>query len=306
MLVELGVTKRALITGIAGFTGRYLAPRLAEAGYEVHGTVHGHDEGSVPQVTGLHSVDITDGAAIEQLVRDVRPDKVVHLAAISYVAHADVAEMYRANILGTRNVLNALAVADHPPSVVLVASSANIYGNSCEGELTESVPATPANDYGVTKAAAELVASLYRNRLPLIVARPFNYTGRGQGTSFLIPKIVQQVRSGAIELELGNVEVARDFSDVRTVVDAYARLIESDQAIGGTFNICSGRSIAIREIVELLEEISGRKLAIRINPAFVRRDEVKVLRGSPAKIEKVIGPLAKRPLEETLRWMLES
>jgi nucleoside-diphosphate-sugar epimerase len=297
--------KRALITGIGGFTGRYLAPKLAAAGYEVHGTVHGDDEPSVPQVTGLHRVDIGDRESVARLLRDLRPDKIVHLAAISFVAHADISEMYRTNILGTRNILDALATGDRIPSAVIVASSANIYGNARQGEIDETVPPAPVNDYGLTKAAAELVASLYRKRLPLIVVRPFNYTGKGQPPNFLIPKIVSHVQTGAAELELGNLDVARDFSDVRTIVDAYARLLECEEAIGGTFNICSGQSTSLAQIVELVEAISGRELRVRVNPAFVRSDEVKVLRGSPARIEKVIGPLAKRPLEETLRWMLE-
>jgi len=297
--------KRALITGVAGFTGRYLAPKLAEAGYEVHGTVHRDDDCSAPQVTGFHRVDIGDSAAVVELLRDVVPDKVVHLAAISFVAHADIAEMYRSNVLGTRNILDALANSDQPPTATIVASSANIYGNAREGEMDEAAPPAPINDYGVTKAATELVASIYRKRLPLIVVRPFNYTGRGQSPSFLIPKIASHVRSGAEEIELGNLDVARDFSDVRMVVDSYARLLESQEAIGGTFNVCSGRSTSLAEIVEMVEAITGRKLRIRVNPAFVRSDEVKVLQGSPARIENVIGPLAKRPLEETLRWMLE-
>jgi GDP-6-deoxy-D-talose 4-dehydrogenase len=297
--------KKVLITGITGFTGRYLAAKIAEGGYEVHGTVHGDDEWSMSQVTGLHRVDIGDAAAVARLLRDLVPDKVVHLAAISFVAHSNIAEMYRTNILGTRNILDALATADKPPSAVIIASSANIYGNASKGDIDEAVLPAPINDYSVTKAAAELVASIYRKRLPLIVVRPFNYTGRGQSANFLIPKIVSHVRSGAAGLELGNLNVARDFSDVRTVVDAYARLLESDDAIGGTFNVCSGQSTSLTEIIELVERISGRKLRVRVNPALVRSDEVKVLRGSPARIENVIGPLAKRPLEETLLWMIE-
>ena len=297
--------KRVLITGAGGFTGRYLARRLEEAGYEVHGTVHGDDDCSAPGRTQFHRVDIGDAAAVSRLLRDLVPDKLVHLAAISFVAHSDIAEMYRTNILGTRNILDALAAAPKAPTAAIIASSANVYGNAREGEIDETARPAPINDYSVTKAAAEMVASLYRERLPLIVVRPFNYTGRGQSQNFLIPKIVSHVRSGTEELELGNLDVARDFSDVRTVVDAYARLLENQDAIGGTFNVCSGRSTSLAEIIELVEAISGRKLRVRVNPAFVRSDEVKVLRGSPARVENVIGPLAKRPLEETLRWMLE-
>ena len=295
---------KVLITGATGFTGRYLAPRLAEAGYEVHGTVHGEPGPAVPGVARLHTLDIGDPEAVVRTVSGVLPDKVVHLAAIAFVAHSDVAEMYRANVVGTRNLLDALASCDRRPSVVLLASSANVYGNARPGVLDESVPPAPANDYGVTKAAAELLAAVYASRLPLIVVRPFNYTGRGQSEDFLIPKIVAHARRGANEIELGNLDVARDFSDVRGVADAYVRLLEAPAAIGGIYNVCSGRATSLSEILDLVRQISGRELQVRVNPAFVRPDEVKSLHGSAARLESVIGPLGMPPLEETLRWML--
>jgi nucleoside-diphosphate-sugar epimerase len=297
---------RVLITGASGFTGRYLAPRLESAGYEVHGTTHGEPGDRVAGLQALHSLDISDAAAVSELVTNVRPDKVVHLAAIAFVAHSDVSEMYRTNIVGTRNLLEALAGARTTPTTVLLASSANIYGNSREGIVTEDAPAAPVNDYAVTKAAGELVACAYRERLPLIVARPFNYTGRGQSAQFLVPKIVSHARSGAAEIELGNLDVERDFSDVRGVVDAYARMIETEAVVGGTFNICSGRAVSLSKIIDLVRTISGRDFQIRVNPAFVRTNEVRSLCGSPARVEQAIGPLRMPPIEETLRWMLES
>lgn len=296
---------RVLITGATGFTGRHLAPLLAAAGYEVHGTVHGAQGNPVPGIAKLHSVDLADFGSLAAAIADVSPDKVVHLAAIAFVAHSDVGEMYRTNVLGTRNLLHALAGQEKKPHSVLLASSANVYGNAREGVLDEDTPAAPVNDYGITKAAGELVASAYRDRLPIIVARPFNYTGRGQSPDFLIPKIVSHVLEGAEEIELGNLDVERDFSDVRGVVDAYARLLEAKGAVGGTFNICSGRAVSLRKVIDLVRAISGRNLDVRVNPAFVRPDEVKRLWGSPAKLEQTIGPLAMPPLEETLHWMLE-
>jgi nucleoside-diphosphate-sugar epimerase len=296
---------RVLITGATGFTGRHLAPLLAAAGYEVHGTVHGAQGNPVPGIAKLHSVDLADFGSLAAAIADVSPDKVVHLAAIAFVAHSNVGEMYRTNVLGTRNLLHALAGQEKKPRSVLLASSANVYGNAREGVLDEDTPAAPVNDYGITKAAGELVASAYRDRLPIIVARPFNYTGRGQSPDFLIPKIVSHVLEGAEEIELGNLDVERDFSDVRGVVDAYARLLEAKGAVGGTFNICSGRAVSLRKVIDLVRAISGRNLDVRVNPAFVRPDEVKRLWGSPAKLEQTIGPLAMPPLEETLHWMLE-
>jgi nucleoside-diphosphate-sugar epimerase len=128
----------------------------------------------------------------------------------------------------------------------------------------------------------------------------------GQATSFLLPKIVAHARNRAPVLELGNLDVARDFSDVRTVADAYARLLSTPAAVGQTFNICSGHATSLQEVVELVSRISGQSFDVQVNPAFVRSNEVRTLCGSPSKLERAIGPLSRVPLEETLRWMLES
>jgi nucleoside-diphosphate-sugar epimerase len=106
-------------------------------------------------------------------------------------------------------------------------------------------------------------------------------------------------------IELVNLDVARDFSDVRTVAAAYAKLLTEPAAIGETFNICSGRAVSLREVVEMVSELSGHPLEVRVNPAFVRANEVRTLCGSPDKLEKVIGPLDSIPLRQTLGWMLE-
>lgn len=171
--------------------------------------------------------------------------------------------------------------------------------------LEETNSVAPANDYGVTKVAMEYVASLYTARLPLVVVRPFNYTGRGQSTEFIIPKIVAHARVAARTIELGNIDVARDFSDVRTVVDAYARLLSTPDASGSTYNVCSGRTVSLEEVLDLVARISGHHLDVTVNPSFVRANEVRHLCGSPRRLESVIGPLKQIPIEETLRWMLE-
>ena len=124
---------RTLITGAAGFTGAYLAPLLASRGHEVHGLVHGDEAQCVPHVDRLHSCDITVRNAVQSAVEDIQPHHVVHLAAIANVAHQDVEQMYLANVVGTRNLLDALAGLVEPPQSVLIASSANVYGNSERG-----------------------------------------------------------------------------------------------------------------------------------------------------------------------------
>lgn len=297
--------KTVLISGAAGFTGRYLASRLAAAGYEVHGTVQRHESAGIQDIARCHSVDLADPDGILQTIDAVAPDKVVHLAAISFVGHRNVNEIYQTNVVGTRNLLEALAQSRSSPSAVIIASSANVYGTASDGLLDESMPVAPVNDYGVTKAASELIARMYGERLPIIVARPFNYTGRGQSDQFVVPKIVSHARARKPVIELGNISVARDFSDVRSVVEAYARLLESPAAVGETFNICSGRATSLGELVEMIRRVSGHDLVVRTDPNLVRPTEVPKLWGSPSKLHATVGPIPMPPLEETLSWMLE-
>jgi len=296
---------RTLVTGAAGFTGRYLTSLLTGRGHEVHAVVHHHPDEPVADAAMVHVADLADYRAISHVVDEVRPDHVVHLAAIAFVGHDDIEEMYRANVVGTRQLLEALTRLAAPPKSVVLASSANVYGNAREGVLDETLPPAPANDYGVSKVAAEYIGKLYAARLPLIIARPFNYTGRGQAANFLIPKIVDHARRHAPFIEFGNIDVARDFSDVRAVVDAYSRLLDAPRAIGGTYNICSGRAVSLGEILELVSGLSGHQFEVRVNPALVRSEEVRTLSGSAVKLEGVIGKITHIPLQETLRWMLE-
>lgn len=300
--------KKILITGADGFTGRYLAQQLQRAGYEVHGLVHKAQADGVAGVAKLYVGDLADAARLTAVVQEVQPRQVAHLAAIAFVAHGDVDAMYRTNVVGTRNLLEALVQGKAPLEKVLLASSANVYGNSVGGVLDESTAAAPANDYAVSKLAMEYVARLYAERLPMVLARPFNYTGVGQAESFLIPKIVNHVRRRAPLIELGNLEVARDFSDVRTVVQCYHRLLQADAAavVGQTFNVCSGRAWTLNEVLAMVREISGHPFEVRVNPAFVRQNEVKLLVGSSAKLAAAIGVLPPIALGDTLRWMLEA
>lgn len=300
--------KRVLVTGAAGFTGRYLAQALHGAGYEVHGIGQKDSPCSVDCLAALHLADLADTVRLAEVVQQVRPHKVVHLAAIAFVAHGDVDAIYRTNVVGTRHLLEALAIAKArglaPLSSVLLASSANVYGNATEGVLTEDAAPAPANDYAVSKLAMEYVARLYADRLPLVLARPFNYTGVGQSDSFLIPKIVNHIRQRAPVIELGNLQVARDFSDVRTVVQYYRRLLEEPEAVGQTFNVCAGVAYTLQEVLALAQEIAAYKIEVRVNPAFVRANEVKQLMGSRARLDAVVGAVQPIALADTLRWML--
>jgi GDP-6-deoxy-D-talose 4-dehydrogenase len=291
--------RRALITGINGFTGRYVADELEANGWSVLGI---GTSGGRPDPR-CRTVDLTDAPALEAAVADIAPDAVIHLAAIANVAHGAAEEFYRVNLLGTRNLLSALAALRKPPDCVLLASSANIYGNTTAERLTEQTPPNPANDYAVSKLAMEYMAKLWLDRLPIALVRPFNYTGVGQSESFLLPKIVAHFRRRADVLELGNLDVRRDFSDVRAVAVAYRRLLEARPA-GETVNICSGRTHSLQDVLDTARDITGHDLQVRVNPALVRQNEVKELCGDASRLQRLIGPWETPPLRATLQWML--
>jgi GDP-6-deoxy-D-talose 4-dehydrogenase len=298
-----GAGKRALVTGIAGFTGHYVAQELRAAGYEVFGLASpGREHG--PETV---AVDILDRAALAAAVHSLQPDVVVHLAAIAFVAHGDIDQIYRVNVTGTRNLLEALAGAPKKPSAVLLASSANIYGNADVGVIGEDVPAAPANDYAVSKLAMEYMARLWMDKLPVIVVRPFNYTGVGQAENFLLPKIVAHFRRREPRIELGNLHVWRDFSDVRVVAASYRQLLAAgDAAIGKTFNVCSGKAYSLGEALDMMGDIAGYRIDVHVNPAFVRANEVVRLTGDNTRLQAVVGAIDPLPLQETLRWMYEA
>lgn len=298
--------RKVLITGVTGFTGRYMAEEFAACGYEVHGLSYRQPIGELPAaVSAIHCCSLNDTEMLRTILTEIRPTYVVHLAAVSFVAHIDADAIYTANLLGTRHLLEALRATAIELEGVLLASSANVYGNATEGVLDELSPFAPANDYAVSKAAMEFLAKLYQGRLPLIITRPFNYTGVGQAEQFLIPKIVSHTRRRASVIELGNLDIARDFCDVRQVVQAYRRLLETPTAIGETVNICSGSAYTLEYVLDQAAAISGHQMEVRVNPAFVRSADVKNLFGNRAKLDSLIGDMPRIELKDTLRWMIE-
>ncbi|MDJ0040915.1 GDP-mannose 4,6-dehydratase [Pantoea allii] len=294
--------KKALITGIKGFTGHYMAAELSAAGYDVYGlgSTPAHDSEKYIQV------DLTDPENVQRAIDKVSPHIVVHLAAIAFVGHADPTAFYQVNLCGTRNLLQALVNTAEKPEAILIASSANVYGNNTPGELSESVLANPANDYAVSKLAMEYMAKLFMDKLPIVITRPFNYTGVGQAENFLIPKIVKHFRERKDVIELGNIDVWRDFSDVRSLVKSYTSLLHS-KAFGNTVNVASGEMYSLREVINICEELCLYKIRVEINPQFVRANEIKELCGDVTLLDSLInGPQPKILFRETLKWMLEA
>lgn len=291
--------KTVLVTGADGFTGHYMVQLLQNKGFKVIGLGMQPTEADETLIC-----NITNAVAVKEAVVKAQPNWVVHLAAVSFVAHGDVNAMYEVNVIGTRNLLSALADLDKLPESVLLASSATIYGNRNEHELEETSPLLPANDYGVSKLAMEFAARLWMDRLPITIVRPFNYTGFGQDVKFLIPKIVDHFVRRECYIELGNINVEREFSDVRVVCQQYMMLLEASSA-GETFNICAGEAYSLIEILTIMSGIAGYEIDVRINPAFVRSNEIKRLVGSNKKLHSSIGEQVYPSIKETLNWMYD-
>ena len=294
-------SERVLVTGARGFTGRHLCAELRAAGYEVTGLVD-----SPPVAPGEVCADLADAVGTAHAVEEARPDRVVHLAAISFVAHDDVEAIYRTNLLGSLALMQALALRSEAIRVVILASSANVYGNAGDGAIDESTLPAPMSHYAASKLAMEHMAATFRDLLPIVIVRPFNYTGPGQSEQFVVPKLVAHFRRRAEAIELGNLDVVREFMDVRGVSGVYRRLLDCKDAIGETINICTGRGMTLREVVALLEAETGHRMELRVNPRFVRASEVRCLVGSPRKLASLVGPVADVPLATTLRAMLEA
>jgi nucleoside-diphosphate-sugar epimerase len=292
--------KKVLVTGFTGFTGRYMATTLEQQGFQVIGLGHGSKD-DWETIT----CELTDAAAVAAAVREVKPDYVVHLAALSFVGHGDSEAFYRVNLFGTLNLLEALAALAEPPRKVLVASSANVYGTPDVAVIDESVTPAPVNHYANSKLAMEHMVRTWFDRLPIVITRPFNYTGPGQAPCFLVPKIVDHYRRRSPIIELGNLDVSRDFSDVRDVVAAYAALLDSDVR-SEIVNICRGEAISLREIIAMMNLSAGYEIEVKVNPAFVRVNEIPSLQGSNAELKRLIGTVPSIPLVETLQWMLQS
>ncbi len=303
---------RVLVTGIGGFVGPWLARALADRGHEVHGLVRDGDE--APAGIPEHRADVTDRAAVERVLRDVRPDGVIHLAAISFVpeAEADPDVAYRINLGGTLTVLAAMRAVT-PSARLLHVGSSDAYGAVRRNELpiTEDVPFRPLTVYGASKAASDVAAGQWARAygLDVVVARPFNHAGPGQRASFVCAAIARQVariergEQDAV-VTVGNADPVRDFSDVRDVMAGYVALLERGKR-GEAYNLCSGEGVSIAEVIALLRTHARVPMRVWSDPALRRPVEVERIVGSHAKATADTGWTPQVALTDTLRDVLE-
>jgi nucleoside-diphosphate-sugar epimerase len=288
--------RTALVTGAAGFTGKYMVRALTSRGYRVVGMGLGS-----PSTGECLDCDLTNKAQTADNVAQIMPDVVIHLAALAFVPENNPEDFYRVNVMGTLSLIEALAGNQRRPSRVLIASSANVYGNN-PTELTETTCPSPINHYAVSKLAMECMVKTWLDRLPILITRPFNYTGPGQDERFVVPKIVAHYQRREPKIKLGDTSVERDFSDIEDVVEAYMRLLESDVS-SEIVNICSGRTIRVASIIAEMNAIAGYTMEIESDLSLLRQNDLPRLTGSNRKLLELTGFVPKTPIQETLRRM---
>lgn len=287
--------KKVLVTGADGFTGQHLSLALSEEGFTVVGVGGKHTEN--PSVIPC---DLTNKNNTMEVVGKIRPEYVIHLAAVSFVGESDIESFYKVNLFGTINLLEALACCQPSPQKIVIASSANVYGNPRVDTIDESVCPAPVNHYANSKLAMEHMVRTWFDRLPIIIARPFNYTGPGQSERFLIPKIVGHFKRKEKKISLGNLDISRDFSDVQDVIESYKRLLVSEIR-SLTVNICSGNAVPLLEIIKIMNKISGYEIIVETDPEFVRSNEIKSLKGSNQLLKRLINFVPETSYEGILQ-----
>lgn len=289
--------KTALVTGAGGFTGKYVVDALVREGFRVVGVGLGP-----PATSDWRPCDFTDVSATSIIVRAIEPDVVFHLAALAFVGEAAEEDFYRVNVFGTLHLLEALAQCRKLPAKVLVASSANVYGNASSEPLSEDRCPAPVNHYACSKLAMEHMVRTWFDRLPILITRPFNYTGPGQDEKFVVPKIVGHYRCNQRSIKLGDISVERDFSDVQDVVEAYLRLMRSD-ARSEIVNICRGETISVAGIIAEMNALAGYTIQVEVQPELLRKADISRLVGDNTKLRRLTGFAPSTPIQATLKRM---
>lgn len=299
---------RVLIFGVNGFVGGWLTKEFVNHGYEVVGSDVG--EGAVNDgLSGYYPGNLLDADRVSKIVRETRSDSIVNLAAISSVGQSwkIPALTMQVNVVGTINILEAARSQGVSPKVLLVGSSEE-YAPS-DKPLKETDPLDATNPYGISKATQEHFAKLYGERYGLRIyrTRSFNHTGPGQSDKFVVASWCKQVaeiqRSGKPGIiHVGNLDVTRDFSDVRDVVRAYRLILESDY-VGEVFNIGSGRGRTLYEVLDMVCGFSRWKPSVLVEKSLLRPDESPFITCDCSKAMSWLGWEPKITLLDTLRDM---
>lgn len=303
---------KALVTGIEGFVGSYLAEELSKKGFEVYGTYLDPVKKEVKCIKNFY-LDVTDKEEAVKVISKIKPDQIFHLAGFSSVALSwkNPELCHKVNVEGTENLLDAVLTAGISPKI-LVISSAEVYGKPQKIPITEEHPLNPDNPYAKSRLEQEKVVLNYvKNKgIKAIISRSFNHTGPGQLPTFVCSDFAYQIakiEKGLQEpvIRTGDLSVKRDFSDVRDIVRAYVLALEKCR-VGEIYNICSGKAYSIKEILDTLILLSGRKdIKVMQDSGKVRPSDVDIMLGdnSKFKAETVWKPQIK--FDETLKGILE-
>ncbi|HEV2348455.1 MAG TPA: GDP-mannose 4,6-dehydratase [Terriglobia bacterium] len=306
---------KAVITGGSGFAASHLAEYLLREDQEVIALVR-PDEKDMANLAGVSSrlrierADVCDPKAIFRVLCDIKPERLYHLAAMSSPSESlrNPKLAYDVNFGGTLNVLLALRRLEIDCRLLLV-SSAEVYGpvKSEDIPLQEETPLRPSSPYAGSKAAAEMLAlQFFQNyKMPIVRARPFNHTGPRQAPSFVCSSFARQIAeidAGLREpiVQVGNLKVSRDFSDVRDVVRGYYLLLEKGEA-GEVYQLGSGHSVSVERVLQILMASSSKTISVDVNPSHLRPAEELDRWGLVHKAEQAVGWKPQFPLEETLR-----
>lgn len=308
---------RALITGAGGFVGRYLCEYLlAQSDWELLGTVYPEPAETVRSrpCLSLVPLDLRDAGRVGELLGDFRPDVVFHLAAQSHVpsSFADPWETLENNLRAQLNVLEGVRRAGLSSRVIVIGSNEE-YGwpRPEDLPLTEESPLRPVNPYAVSKVGQDFMGLQYHLAygMDVVRLRPFNHTGPGQAPHFVVPAFARQIariEAGRQEpvVRVGNLEVARDFTDVRDIVRAYYLAAVAGEA-GEVYNLASGIARSIRWILETLLSFTDAEVRIEVDPALYRPADASIIYGSAEKFRRRTGWEPRIPFEQTLSETLE-
>lgn len=307
---------RVLITGADGFAGRHLIHELAVNGvttgsHELHGTSFRPFELPGAPVT-YHTVDLRDETAVADLIAAVKPEHIYHLAAQASPArsYSAVWSTLENNIHAQLSVILGCLTHNQTPRI-LVISSGDIYGEQTDAPATEDLPLRPSNPYGVSKVAQDMMALQYflSNDLPILRARPFNHLGPGQSPGFVAPDFALQIArieagQQPATLHVGTLNAERDFTDVRDVMRAY-RLIMERGVPGEVYNIASGKTWTIREVLDMMLALTDVDITIKSDTARLRPGGTSKVWGDATRLRDATGWQPTIPLEQTVRDVLD-
>ena len=276
--------QKILITGGNGFTGRFVCKQLIDSGIAFH---------------KLES-NLDDKKNLLKELQFVKPHRILHLAGTAVTESGEFEKKYKNNLIGSINLFESIKEINLKIEKLFIASTGSIYDIKKSEKVNEESNLLPKNHYGFTKYFMEQISILYD--FPIIILRPFNYTGIGQSEDFLIPKIISHFKNHKEEIELGNIEIEREFNDVRFVAKVYSELLLNFNHQCKIINICSGNGVSIKSIISICEELYGHKIKVKKNNLFVR-NEPKSIVGNPKRLEEIIGNLNEYQIEDTLEWM---